>query len=310
MIDFVRLCYYSQSFAEYLRKHPMLIPVKKEIKRTFGLKETFRYKGMFFIVYQSGRVIIEGSLHKYWNNGSHNFNDFAYEDLLLTIEDLSNNFTPFILTGIIQNIECGLNINLPFLCQEYLQQVITLKGKNPTEKHPIVRNDLKGFRKGYHFQKSFYGLKIYDKGKQYNRLESIVRHEFKTFKTQIIEKIGLNTLYDLTDATKLADLSLKLLETYKNTIVAEIVDVKKLSRQNERIYTECCNPSNWTNWNRDKRCKRLKQFNQILQLYGESDIKAIVLDLLTLKRLELLAIAPKKVDIITKMLNNFNSKKK
>lgn len=38
MIDFVRLCYYSQSFAEYLRKHPMLIPLKKEIKRTFGLK--------------------------------------------------------------------------------------------------------------------------------------------------------------------------------------------------------------------------------------------------------------------------------
>ena len=40
------------------------------------------YKGLEFKIYDItkstpyNRITIEGSLHKYWNNGAHNFNDF------------------------------------------------------------------------------------------------------------------------------------------------------------------------------------------------------------------------------------------
>src|SRR5690554_2878116 len=37
-------------------------------------KEYYQYRNMKFRLYQSGRMTIEGSLHKYWNNGEHNHN--------------------------------------------------------------------------------------------------------------------------------------------------------------------------------------------------------------------------------------------
>ncbi len=250
--------------------------------------EIYTYNGLFFTIYDNGRIIIEGSLHRYWNQGKQNFNDYSFNDLCLTLQDLSEKFTSTILEGEVQNIECGINFILPFPVRDYLDTVITLKGTSPSRKHSIVKDDLKGFEKGYHFKKSHYGLKIYDKGKQYNRLESIVRHEFKTFRMQIIENIGIKYLSDLKDKQKIADLSKKLLEIYSSVLIAEKLPLNTLSRAQERIYLECSNDSNWGSWNRAKRAKKLKQFNQILYKHASTDIKSIVTSLLIEMREKLL----------------------
>ena len=47
------------------------------------------YKSLEFKIYESGLITLSGSLHKYWNEGKHNFNDFNLEAVLLVLQDLN-----------------------------------------------------------------------------------------------------------------------------------------------------------------------------------------------------------------------------
>ncbi len=301
MLDFVKISFLSKEYAEYLQANDFLALVR-ESKRKYTSAKSYLYNGLTFDIYNSGRVFISGSLHKYWNNGHHNYNDFSYTELLSTIEDLVSKFTPFILTGQINNLEAGVNIQPPFRASEYLKKVIALIG---SERHPITKNDLKGFKKGYHFQKTHWGLKIYDKGKQYNRLEEIVRHEFKTYKMQVIKDAGITSVIDLCDMSKMELLSKCLLDSYKEVLISEVVNTDKLSRNDERIYNECINPDYWDTWNKDKRCKRKAQFNQIIYDHASTDIKTIVSDLMKSKVSVLLSETKKSINVFTNIQNHY-----
>lgn len=303
MLDFVKISFLSKEYAEYLQANDFLALVR-ESKRKYTSAKTYVFKGLNFDIYNSGRVFISGSLHKYWNNGHHNHNDFGYTDVLSAIEDLALKFTPFILTGEINNLEVGVNVRPPFSTSDYLKKVIALIG---SERHPITKNDLKGFKKGYHFQKTHWGVKIYDKGKQYNRLEEIVRHEFKTYKMQAIKDVGITTVIDLCDLNKIELLSNFLIESYKEVLIAEVVDTDKLSRNDERIYIECINPDYWDNWNKDKRCKRKAQFNQIIYDHASTDIKSIVKDLMIEKVYILLSETAKSINVFTNIQNLYST---
>lgn len=80
-------------YAEYLQTNRFLSLVR-ESKRKYSSAKSYIYNGLTFDIYNSGRVFISGSLHKYWNNGHHNHNDFSYTDVLSTIEDLVSKFYP------------------------------------------------------------------------------------------------------------------------------------------------------------------------------------------------------------------------
>ncbi|MBC7915398.1 MAG: hypothetical protein H7Y07_14895 [Pyrinomonadaceae bacterium] len=295
MYDFVKISFSSNQYAEYLR-HNKYLTFVKESKKTYSANHTYSYNGLVFDIYDSGRIILTGSLHKYWNQGEHNHNDFGYQQLLTVISDLTGKFTPYLLSGEVNNIEVGINITPRFRASEYLKTVIGLKG---AERHPITRNDLKGFQKGYHFQKTQWGLKIYDKGKQYNRLENIIRHELKTYKMQAIQDIGIKTVIDLCDLNKLCRAVDSLLQAYKDVLIAEVVEISNLSRNHERIYLECVNTDSWNDWTKDKRCKRLSQFNRIISNYGQTDIKTSVTDLMSEKASSLLIHTPESINLFT-----------
>lgn len=301
MYDFVKISFSSNQYAEYLRRSEYLTFVK-ESKKTHSANHIYSYNGLFFDLFDSGRIIISGSLHKYWNRGEHNYNDFGYQQLVEAISDLSTKFSPHILTGLVNNLEVGININPGFASSEYLKKVIGLNG---AERHPITKNDLKGFQKGYHFQKTQWGLKIYDKGKQYNRLENILRHELKAYKMQAIQNIGISKVIDLCDFNKLSEAANYLLKIYNDLLIAEVVDINQLSRNEERIYLECINPDSWNGWTKDKRCKRLSQFNRIISDCGQTDIKILVTDLMLEKANSLLLNTPKSINLFTDIQTSY-----
>lgn len=303
MYDFVKISFSSNQYAEYLR-HSEYLTFVKESKRAYSANYTYSYQGLVFDIYDSGRIILTGSLHKYWNQGEHNYNDFGYHQLLGVISDLSGKFTPYILTGQINNLEVGINISPTFGSNEYLKTVIGLKG---AERHPITKNDLKGFQKGFHFQKTQWGIKIYNKGKQYNRLENILRHELKTYKMQAIYEIGISRVIDLCDLNKLTQAVNSLLKAYNDVLIAEVADTTQLSRNEERIYLECLNADSWVSWTKDKRCKRLSQFNRIINHYGQTDIKSSVLELMTKKANTLLIETSQSINLFTDIKNVYSA---
>lgn len=163
----------------------------------------------------SRHFIIQGSLHKFWNKGQHNHNDFQYKDLIKTLHELEVGLNLKLDEGQIQNLEYGLNITPPILKTEmFLRGLILHKGKptfNDNENHFEFKNiSVNGGDYRQVKRQQFY-LKYYDKAKQYGLNNQILRIETKYVKSKPINSCGVYQLKDL--------LNIELLENLHNDLI-------------------------------------------------------------------------------------------
>ncbi|MCX6213250.1 hypothetical protein [Spirosoma sp.] len=82
------------------------------------------------IPYQTGqgyRVEVKGSLHKFYNNGIHNADQYTANDLLLTLNRLVTDYGFNLSESKINNIEFGVNIELPFAISQVFANLICYK---------------------------------------------------------------------------------------------------------------------------------------------------------------------------------------
>ena len=85
------------------------------------------YRGLEFKIYESTethpnrRATIEGSLHKYWNNGAHNFNDFGINEMQEVIVDIENKFCISSENCVLKSLEIGVNIDPPIKTKTVLK---------------------------------------------------------------------------------------------------------------------------------------------------------------------------------------------
>jgi hypothetical protein len=87
LIDFIKIII-KDFQTSTLEAHPLLnffdnINLSTgEIKTTNRTGQTITpfkhafYNGLEFKIYDTGLITLSGSLHKYWNQGAHNYNDF------------------------------------------------------------------------------------------------------------------------------------------------------------------------------------------------------------------------------------------
>lgn len=68
------------------------------------------YKDLTFKIYDSGRITVEGSLHKYYNSGKHNYNDFTRENLNQVLIDIKSLFKIKLENFVLKCVEVGVNI--------------------------------------------------------------------------------------------------------------------------------------------------------------------------------------------------------
>jgi hypothetical protein len=162
------------------------------------IKVIAKYRGLSFRVYPSGIVIIQGSLHKYWNNGEHNYNDFNLISVLDVLKDIQEKFNITPHQMILQGLELGVNITAPYDTKQILKSCFIHKSE--PFKWCNVQN------KGEYIQAehSQYLIKIYNKAKQYrdkgHTIESeILRFEIKFRKMEKINKLGIKTVQNLLD---------------------------------------------------------------------------------------------------------------
>ncbi|MEJ6980739.1 hypothetical protein WG906_09785 [Pedobacter sp. P351] len=159
-----------------------------------------KYQGLTFELFTTGRVVIFGSLHKYFNEGMHNYNDFDFMQLLQVIEDLRSKFGTGILKMAVTGLEFGLNVNTPFTPQRFTDRCISHSSK---ERMPIVRDDLKGYDKGISFNSTDYWIKIYNKSKQYRQPINILRLEVKYLRSRVFESADIRILADIVNASSI-----------------------------------------------------------------------------------------------------------
>jgi hypothetical protein len=141
---------------------------------------------------QGHRVEVKGSLHKFYNNGEHNADQFTANDLLLTLDRLVTTYGIDPFTSKINTMEFGVNVVLAFPVAQVLQNLVSYKNK------PFTR-DAYSNTPYYECRLQQYTVKLYDKGKQRGLTDNLLRVEIKVAKMVYFDGTGvyLNTLADL-----------------------------------------------------------------------------------------------------------------
>jgi hypothetical protein len=154
------------------------------------------YLGLEFRIYDTGSVYLIGSLHKFWNNGAHNYNDFNVNALYYVLNELKTKFniTPHQL--VLQQLEIGVNITPPYKSGRIIDYCFIHRSK------PFREISTRDEGKYHQVEHSQYLIKIYDKRKHYSgkgfKIDNeILRIEIKYLKMEKLNKQNIFTLNDL-----------------------------------------------------------------------------------------------------------------
>jgi len=188
----------------------------------------------------NSRLTLEGSLHKYFNNGQHNFNDFTISDLKKVLKDLEKDLNIIPENCVIKCFEIGVNIEINDISiQNILKACIFRKGKGfkriycPNEGEYIIAD----------YQR--YQIKIYNKSKHYKAKgykinKEILRFEIKYKKLEDLRKESkMDTLQDLL-TYHLLNFKKVLLDIWSQIIYADIDELK-----NHKKKFDYTNPLFW-----------------------------------------------------------------
>ena len=162
----------------------------KSIKR----RKTAEYKGLKFQYYpHSNKVYLSGSIHKYKNNGEHNYDDLHHSKFNENLCNLDKEFGIKPRNIKLNQIEWGINITPHIPIDRILKSSLIHKGKR-FEKVNVGYNS-----NYYQSEHANYILKMYDKSMQYRTDKPILRFERKQRRyAQYCKRKSIgNTLQDL-----------------------------------------------------------------------------------------------------------------
>jgi hypothetical protein len=235
------------------------------------------YKNLKFEVFKSGKIILSGSLHRYWNAGIHNYNNFNFVALQDVINDICRRFGIDPTRATIHHLEFGINLYyLPYPATQIVQNLMIHTGRGiPIETFKYT--DQKEPSEFKSIKRDWYNLKAYDKGKQYQRPQEIFRLECKAKKMGRLEKMGISTLADLTRPDTMDKLSGMLQFLWSGVLINDwTIRENELTQDLKNKLKDWRNPTYWTNLrestkrvNRNKFNNELSDYLKIVQ--GHSD---------------------------------------
>lgn len=186
-IDYIK-CEVIGLSKEYFLNNPKLtftpkIKDRDELHFHYLIDENMKLK-----VYENNKIFIDGSLHKYANNGIHNHDDFNNIRFIEVLDKLNKRLGIKPENMRILCLEYGFNITPPIHPDLIIDHLLKHKQK---DSEILLSNDRAKYRQ---FEHQDYIIKTYNKGKQYNRKEDILRIEVKQTDWTKYRRIGMNTL--------------------------------------------------------------------------------------------------------------------
>jgi hypothetical protein len=203
LIDFIKI--YVKNINIDLIEHNPLLDFLLLINTKTGEYDSFKsayYRGLEFKIYEVTektnyrRLTVEGSIHKYWNNGAHNFNDFGIVEVYQVVKDIESKFKIDAKNCILRQLEIGVNINPPIITKQVLKSCLKHKTKDIKWVHTGDEGNYIQSVSQRHF------IKIYDKKTHYQNKgfqidNDIMRIEKKWRKMVELNEKGIYTLKDL-----------------------------------------------------------------------------------------------------------------
>jgi len=275
---------------ELLRKNSQLEWVQHTNERTGDIKEyTATFRAMTFEVKNNKYLKVSGSLHKHWNSlngrGEKNYNDFRFMDLAGIIIQFCKTFDLMPDSCKLENIEFGVNVIPTIPTNEILRSAINFKGKSFNQIKAINRYSLECRHQRYY-------IKVYNKGLQNDLTENIFRFENKTVKMIQLGGIGIHSLSDLLNPSKVDQLGFILRNNFNDLLFYDYtIPETELSQRERLILTQGQIPAYWVNLQKttpDNYYKKRQRFKDLIKKYGEQDIQEIVGCLISTKWNDLL----------------------
>jgi len=168
-----------------------------------------KYRGLTFKVYESGYAELQGSLHKFYNEGLHNHNDFTFSQVSSVLEQLHSQFKINLHEGRISTLEYGVNVNPPLSTNKILNNLKMHKNR------PFDTSYNQHYKQSRRQQ---YYVKAYNKGKQNNLPEENFRFEMKSIRSIFHNRLGISVLADLLKQSNYKQLALSLFNAWDNCI--------------------------------------------------------------------------------------------
>ena len=246
------------------------------------------YFGLKFHL-KHGKVRLQGSIHKYHNLGKHNYDDFRAVDVAEVVRELSERFEIDTATTLLNNVEFGVNVVLPFGVNVVLDNLIVYKGDSF---NPIIEDGMKY----YQCKKTHFIIKIYDKSLQFNLPKNVLRFEIKVTRMQYLKTKGIRLRYlsDLLNMGIYEPLGNILTEVFEGILFGDnTLNEKALSGKELETFLRGSNPKTWTpqtgQHNEWKRLQRLESsFKELLERHRTSiNFRSVVSELIRKKSLEL-----------------------
>ena len=201
------------------------------------------YNGLEFKIYDSGTITIAGSLHKYWNNGAHNYNDFNNVAVLWVLRDLKKKFNIEPEQCILKCLEVGINIFPPIHTNVIIDNCFLHKTKTFEHKYKSDEGNYKQWR---HSQ---YIIKLYNKALQYEKHfdigTEIMRFEIKYLKMQKLNERGIYSLQDLVNYG-LHNFKDEVLNEWQNVLYYDnTIQIDRLTTKLKKAVLGYSNPNYW-----------------------------------------------------------------
>lgn len=235
MVDFVKVNIRSCNVT-YIEEHPLLNFVGSYYCKTAESipRKKAHYKGIDFILFDNGLLRLQGSIHKFYNGGLHNYNDFNYTMIKHVLRKLADTFRIDLDEAVISNFEVGANIIPPIDSKSLLDSLLCHK----TTSFKDVSRTGGYIKQAEHSQ---YIVKVYDKGLQYGLKHSCIRFELKFTRMARINQIGVSCLSDLLDINKYKWLKDVVLKEWHNCLLFEFPEngfnlTKKLYQWKDEKY--------------------------------------------------------------------------
>lgn len=187
------------------------------------------------------RVELVGSLHRYGRGGLHNADDFTADNLFTAVEELISTYQIDPVLSVLNNIEFGVNLKLPYPVADLLRALICYHGM------PFERHTENGFSY-YQATLQRYAVKIYDKGEQYGLPDEVVRFEIKVLKMQHLHGRGIliKTLDDLLNPVYYPSLGQLLADTFNGILFDEpLLSLDHVPTRDRELLLRGRNPRYW-----------------------------------------------------------------
>ncbi|TND07945.1 MAG: hypothetical protein FD123_2753 [Bacteroidetes bacterium] len=228
MIDFIKGRIISNpALAETLRNG---ICERVDINHKTAETDTAIFRGKIgdfeILVYSSNLIRVKGSIHKYYEGGT-NSSDFTYSMFLKTVNRFCGELGIKPIDFLLENVEFGVNILLPYSAKIILDNVVCLKTGLP------FSHQQGG---GLCFKRKEYRHKLYDKSAQYQLTGFLLRYEIHADKMRLITPV--KTLHDLTIPEVWTMFQQELCRYFQEIIFTDTYTPEKLKKWNKKYYKQ------------------------------------------------------------------------